>query len=164
MASRQPLRDPGICSSDLQQAQRSRQLSATLDFQGATLCKNCPSNWHWIFTFWTLTFLILDIYTVNNWTLGKIGISFQLPPPGSSTKPALASSLHHQTAAPHQPASSKASSQPAVNSTPTSWQPGLLFRYHVIIFFYCILVWAICTGIKDRSYYIVILFYYIATL
>ena len=97
----------------------SRQLSATLDFQGSTLCKNCliHSNWHWIFTLWTLTFLTLDIYTVNIWTLGKISISFQLPPPGSSTKSASASSLHHQAAAPHQPASSKASSQSAVNST-----------------------------------------------
>ena len=47
----------------------------------------------------------------------KISISFQLPPPGSSTKSASASSFHHQAAAPHQPASSKATSQPAVNST-----------------------------------------------
>ena len=47
----------------------------------------------------------------------KIGISFQFPPPGSSTKPVSASSFHHQAAAPCQPASSKASSQSAVNST-----------------------------------------------
>ena len=41
--------------------------------------------------------------------------SFQFLPPGSSTKPA--SSFYHQAAAPHQPASSKAFSQSAVNST-----------------------------------------------
>ena len=58
--------------------------------------------------------LTLDIHTVNIWTLGKSSISFQLPPPGSSTKLASASS---QAAAPHQPASSKASSQSAVKST-----------------------------------------------
>ena len=45
----------------------------------------------------------------------QITISFQSPPPGSSTK--SASSFYHQAAAPHQPASSKASSQSAVNST-----------------------------------------------
>ena len=47
----------------------------------------------------------------------KISISFQLPPPDSSTKSASASSFHHQAAAPHQPTSSKASSQSAVNFT-----------------------------------------------
>ena len=77
----------------------------------------------------------------------QISLSFQFPPPGSSTKSASASSLHHQAAAPnqhqlpnfpppgsstksastssfyhqatapHQPAPSKATSQPAVNST-----------------------------------------------
>ena len=134
---------PGQPRSDPWTTQRSRQLPATLDFQGSTLCKNCLIHWHWH----------LDIYTVNIWTLGKISISFQLPPPGSSTKSASASSLHHQAAAPHQPAYSKASSQPAVNST-TLPHPhhgsqvcchlDILWLYSSIVF----LVWAICTGIK----------------
>ena len=74
-------------------------------------------------------------------------------------------SFHHQAAAPNQlPVSTNRQqhhiSQPPARhpanqlltllpATPTSWQQGLLlFRYPVIIFFYCILVWAICTGIK----------------
>ena len=47
----------------------------------------------------------------------QININFLFPPPDSSTKSASASSFHHQAAVPHQPASSKASSQSAVNST-----------------------------------------------
>ena len=61
--------------------------------------------------------LTLDIYTLNIWTFEKISLSYQFPPPDSNTKPASASSFHHQAAAPHQPTSSKITSQSAVNST-----------------------------------------------
>ena len=99
VAPRQTPRDPGICSSDLQPALGIQATISSTKSAATTRQQN------------------------------QISISFQLPPPGSSTKSASASSFttrqqhqisitfHHQAAAPHQPASSKASSQPAINST-----------------------------------------------
>ena len=82
----------------------------------------------------------------------KISISFQLPPPGRSTKPALAYSFHHQAAAhiSQPPARQSANQLLTLQSRHTHIMATslLLFRYPVIIFFYYILVWAICTGIK----------------
>ena len=100
----------------LDNSHTTRQLSATLDFQGSTVQELS----HWLK-------LTLDIYTldINIFDIGYLHCKHldigknqhQLPPPGSSTNSASASSLHHQAAAPHQPASRKTSSQPAVNST-----------------------------------------------
>ena len=74
----------------------------------------------------------------------KIGISFQFPPPGNSTKSASASSLHHKAAAPNQLPVSTTRQQHHISQPPARHpanQPGLLlFRYPVIIFFYYILV------------------------
>ena len=91
-------------------AQRSRQLSATLDFQGSTLARTV-----------SLTFLTLDIYTVNIWTLGKISISFQLAPPGSSTKSASASTTRQQ----HQISISFQLPPPGSSTTQANLQQGL---------------------------------------
>ena len=135
VAPPQPPRDLGICSSDLQPAleiqapvpsdlQPSPEIQATsnstksasassFDHQAAapnqhqlpvSTTRQQHQNQHQ-----------LPVSTTRQ--QDQISISFQLPPPDSSTKPPSASSFHHQAAAPHQPAPSKASSQPAVNST-----------------------------------------------
>ena len=75
------------------------------------------------FTLWTLTFVTLDIYTVNIWTLKK--------------KSASASSFHHQAAAPnqhqlpgsttrqqHQTSISFQAPPPGSSTTPASLQQG----------------------------------------
>ena len=105
----QPPRDPGTHWSMFpvihSQPQRSRQLSASVS---SSHHQTAAPNQHQ---------LPVSTTRQQHQTSYQHQTSFQFPPPGSSTKPALASSSHHQAAAPHEPASSKASSQSAVNST-----------------------------------------------
>ena len=78
----------------------SPEIQATISnprFPGTNTLQELSHSLKLTSTLWTLTFLTLDIYTVNTWTLGKsasasttrqqhqISISFQSPPPGSST-------------------------------------------------------------------------------
>ena len=146
----QPPRDPGTCSSDLQPAPEI-QATISISFQFPPPSSSTKSAFSFYHQAAASNQHQLPASTTRQ--QHKISISFQLPPPGRSTKPALASSFHHQAAAPHQSASSKASSQPAVDSTSLPHphhdsQVCCCLDILWLFFFYCILVWAICTGIK----------------
>ena len=127
----QLLRDPGICSSD---PQRAPEIQATISSTKSASASSfhhqaAAHNQHQLPASTTRQQHQISYQLQPPGSNTKSASAFsshhqaaapnqhQLPPPGSSTKPASASSFYHQAAALHQPASSKASSQPAVNST-----------------------------------------------
>ena len=80
----------------------SYQSSAVL-----TLWTFLTLDYHWIFTLWTFGHWIKSVSTTKQ----QHQISFQFPPPGSSTKSASASSFFHQAATANQLAVSTTSQQ-----------------------------------------------------
>ena len=127
VAPGQPPRDPGICSSDLQPAQEievtinSTKSASASGFHHQTAAPNqhqLPAS-----TTRQQHQISISFHFPTTRQQHQISISFQFPPPGSSTKPASASSFHHQTAAPNQhqlPASTTQAAAPNQHPLPVS--------------------------------------------